>query len=86
MKRNTRVVALFVLAAACSNQDGQRAAEESRAQAIEPNARTVSAVPAADAPHIKVYKDPNCGCCKAWIQHLEQNGFVVEVMDMPDLS
>jgi hypothetical protein len=35
---------------------------------------------------MKVYKDPNCGCCKAWIQHLEQNGFVVEVMDMPDLS
>jgi hypothetical protein len=33
-----------------------------------------------------VYKDPNCGCCKEWIKHLEQNGFKVEVVDMPDLS
>ena len=35
---------------------------------------------------IKVYKTPTCGCCKAWVQHLEENGFKVEVMDMPDLS
>ena len=35
---------------------------------------------------IKVYKDPGCGCCKAWVQHLEENGFKVEVVDMPDLS
>ena len=34
----------------------------------------------------KVYKDANCGCCKEWVKHLEQNGFTVEVMDMPDLS
>jgi hypothetical protein len=40
----------------------------------------------ANGPTIKVYKDPNCGCCKAWIEHLQQNGFKVEVMDMPDLS
>jgi hypothetical protein len=35
---------------------------------------------------IKVYKDPNCGCCKAWVKNLEENGFKVETMDMPDLS
>jgi len=35
---------------------------------------------------IKVYKDPNCGCCKDWVKHLEANGFKVETMDMPDLS
>ena len=35
---------------------------------------------------LEVYKDPNCGCCKEWIRHLEQNGFTVEVVDMPDLS
>ena len=48
----------------------------------------VSVASASSAPlvPIKVYKDPNCGCCKAWIDHMEQNGFKVEVMDMPDLS
>lgn len=35
---------------------------------------------------IKVYKTPSCGCCKGWVQHLRDNGFQVETMDMPDLS
>ena len=35
---------------------------------------------------IKVYKTPTCGCCKAWVQHLRDNGFKVETVDMPDLS
>jgi hypothetical protein len=35
---------------------------------------------------IKVYKTPSCGCCKAWVTHLSDNGFRVETMDMPDLS
>jgi hypothetical protein len=35
---------------------------------------------------IKVYKTPTCGCCKAWVQHLRDNGFTVETVDMPDLS
>jgi hypothetical protein len=32
---------------------------------------------AADPLHVDVYRDPNCGCCKAWIEHLEDNGFTV---------
>jgi hypothetical protein len=35
---------------------------------------------------IKVYKTPQCGCCKAWVKHLRDNGFQVETMDMPDLT
>jgi hypothetical protein len=35
---------------------------------------------------IKVYKTPTCGCCKSWVQHLRDNGFTVETVDMPDLS
>lgn len=31
----------------------------------------------ADAPTIKVYKSPTCGCCDDWITHLEENGFSV---------
>lgn len=30
---------------------------------------------------VQVWKDPNCGCCKDWITHLEQNGFSVTVHD-----
>ena len=33
---------------------------------------------AADLIPIEVHRDANCGCCKAWIKHLEANGFKVE--------
>jgi len=32
-------------------------------------------------PRVEVWKDPNCGCCKDWISHLEANGFQVKVHD-----
>lgn len=28
---------------------------------------------------VEVWKDPNCGCCKDWVTHLEKNGFKVQV-------
>ncbi len=35
---------------------------------------------AATAPMaIEVWKDPECGCCKDWVAHLEANGFKVKV-------
>jgi hypothetical protein len=30
---------------------------------------------------VEVWKDPNCGCCGDWVQHLEANGFAVKVND-----
>ena len=30
---------------------------------------------------VQVWKDPNCGCCKDWIVHLEKNGFRSQVVD-----
>lgn len=32
-------------------------------------------------PLVEVWKDPNCGCCKDWVAHLEANGFTVRVFD-----
>ncbi len=36
---------------------------------------------AATPTVIQVWKDPNCGCCKDWIAHLEKNNFSAKVMD-----
>jgi len=47
-----------------------------------PSSNATAAKPVA----IKVYKTPQCGCCKSWITHLRKNGFQVEAVDMPDLS
>lgn len=32
-------------------------------------------------PEVEVWKDPDCGCCKDWVSHLEANGFQVKVHD-----
>ncbi|WP_430962571.1 DUF411 domain-containing protein [Rhodoferax potami] len=34
------------------------------------------------ATPMEVWKDPNCGCCKDWVKHLEQAGFTVRVYDI----
>jgi hypothetical protein len=40
---------------------------------------------AAKKPTITVYKDPNCGCCKNWIQYLARHGYQVDAKDSPDM-
>ncbi len=30
---------------------------------------------------VQVWKDPNCGCCKDWIAHLEKSRFRVSAVD-----
>jgi hypothetical protein len=37
-------------------------------------------------PPVTVWKDPSCGCCGAWVQHMRTAGFSVtlhETADMP---
>ena len=33
-----------------------------------------------------VYKDANCGCCKDWISHAEDNGLSATAQDVTDLA
>ena len=40
----------------------------------------------AESPEITVYKSPTCGCCSKWADHLRENGFTVETVDVQDLS
>jgi hypothetical protein len=35
---------------------------------------------------ITVHKDPTCGCCSGWVQHLHQAGFDTKVLDAKDLD
>ena len=30
---------------------------------------------------VEVWKDPNCGCCKDWVAHMQSNGFDLKVHD-----
>jgi hypothetical protein len=38
------------------------------------------------SPAIHVTKDPGCGCCSGWVDHLRQAGFSVRVTDSADLA
>lgn len=37
-------------------------------------------------PGVTVSKDPNCGCCNGWVEHLRQAGFTVTANDTQDLT
>ena len=37
-------------------------------------------------PKVTVAKDPTCGCCSGWVDHLRQAGFAVEVVETPEIN
>jgi hypothetical protein len=41
---------------------------------------------AAAQPVVTVHRDPNCGCCLGWVQHLQKAGFPTEVLETKDLD
>jgi hypothetical protein len=48
-----------------------------------------AATPGNQAPKetkITVYKDPGCGCCKNWIEHLIKHGYRVDAKDTPAMA
>src|SRR5918999_5601253 len=40
----------------------------------------------APSAKVTVFKDPNCGCCRQWVDHLRKHTFAVTVRDTSDLS
>ena len=36
---------------------------------------------AQEQKRITVWKDPSCGCCGGWVEHLRRNGFVATVVE-----
>lgn len=46
----------------------------------------LSAQPRAKLPTMLVYKDPNCGCCKEWVKHMQKAGFTVTAKDTTSMD
>jgi hypothetical protein len=38
------------------------------------------------APLILVHKDPNCGCCSGWVEHILSAGFDTHLNELNDLA
>lgn len=45
--------------------------------------RRLLALPPTKVP-ITVYKSPSCGCCGAWVTHINANGFEAKVINVDD--
>lgn len=41
---------------------------------------------AQKGPAVQVYKDPTCGCCALWVEHLRKAGFTATVTDVDDMN
>lgn len=46
---------------------------------------TIGDASAGDAV-VTVYRSPTCGCCKAWEDHLRENGFTVESIETSSVA
>ena len=40
---------------------------------------TLPAQAGAGLPEVEVFKNPSCGCCGAWVDHMKAAGFSVDV-------
>lgn len=40
----------------------------------------------ASTKSVTVFKDPNCGCCQQWVEHLRRHSFAVVVRDTSDVQ
>src|SRR3990167_4483608 len=76
---------LFVaLAAALSGM--AHAAQQVPAPGATKGAEQATSTSSGQAfPVVDVYKSPQCGCCKAWAEHLQKNGFTVILHDVDDV-
>lgn len=40
----------------------------------------------AQGPRLEVWRDPNCGCCGGWVEHIRRDGFVVQDNVVPSVA
>ena len=45
------------------------------------SAATPAFVRAESVPQMTVYKDPNCGCCGAWVEHVKRAGISTNAIE-----
>ncbi|WP_313319617.1 DUF411 domain-containing protein [Stenotrophomonas sp.] len=89
--RSKPMLSLLMLAAgtllisACNASPSTAATAAAAATAATP-AKAIEAAPASKAlPLVVVHKDPNCGCCGGWAEHMQAAGFPVQINDTSDM-
>lgn len=50
------------------------------------NKPTAASLTSTTGKDIIVYKDPNCGCCSAWADYMQKNGYNVTLKNTDDIG
>ncbi len=92
------IVAGVMVAAACAAPPADESATTANAAEVASapapaTAAVTAAAPAAsadaatvaDTVSMTVYKEPTCGCCTKWVEHLEEHGIRVDARDVADV-
>lgn len=76
---------LFALGCSSGKPDASLASQQASAASTQGLAAHSAATlaPGTAGTPVTVYKDADCGCCKAWVQHMKDNGFQVTAIDEP---
>ncbi|WP_200947033.1 DUF411 domain-containing protein [Lysobacter sp. Root494] len=87
------IAASTLISTACAreqNADNQASAMKPAASETVPatatSAASISPVAQPTLASILVHKNPSCGCCELWVEHLRKAGFEVAVRDEDDLN
>lgn len=71
------LVIAAVLFSKCSNNNGQNHTHETPSSVWSFQNKTDFAIPEG-GKFATVYYSPTCGCCKDWMHHLEEHGFILD--------
>jgi hypothetical protein len=76
---------LLVIGQACGKEGGGRSEAEPGASAAGDGQVAAAATPTS-LPAVTMYKDPNCGCCAKWGEHMRGAGFTVNEINSSDMT
>ena len=73
------LTAVVMMLTACTTDEAQSAATTT--SDAPHTVVAVSNTAGKDLPPVTVYKDPNCGCCANWVDHMKAAGFNVTTVE-----
>jgi hypothetical protein len=77
---------LFLVGQACDRDGSSRLDAAQGAPAEAAGLQGVAVSSPSSLPTLTMYKDPNCGCCAKWGEHMRDAGFTVNEINSSDMA